>query len=163
MEKKKKSINCKLNVCYTTKNSHLPSCLSQWQTSSLLSLEWCVTRSPSCMSRHPFLNVWSGGILPFCGRAEESEGISCQPCRWRSRRSNDSWAALQEVLTEMIERWMHLEMHPIKQVNISWIHQHQPCVFAMHHLPAGWSIITARVDINMNGESLPKIIYNTSD
>lgn len=116
--------------------------------------------------RGPFLNLWSGGALPFHGGAEESEGISCQPCRWRSRRSDDSWgkpAALQEVLIEMIERWMHLEMHPIKQVNTSWIHQHQPCVFAKHHLSAGWSIITARVGMNMDSESLPRIIYNISD
>lgn len=112
------------------------------------------------------LNLWSWGALPFRGEVEESKGISCQPCRCRSRRSDDSWgkpAALQEVLIEMIERWMHLEMHPINQVNTSWIHQHQPCVFAMHHLPAGWSIITARVGINMDGESLHRIIYSTSD
>lgn len=150
--KKPQTINYKLNVSYTPKNSHLPSYLSQGQTFSLLSLGWYVTRSPSYMSRGPFLNLQSGGALPFRGRAEESEGISCQPCRWRSRRSDDSWgkpAVLQEVMIEMIERWMHLEMHPINQVNTSWIHQHQPSVFAMHHLPAGWSIITARVLIWM--------------
>lgn len=94
----------------------------------------------------PFLNLQSEGTLPFCGRAEESKGMSCQPCRWRSRRSDDSWGkpvVLQEV-REMIERWIHLEMRPISLVNTFWIHQHQPSAFAIRHLLARWLITTAK-------------------